>query len=292
MKFWNLLAFVENDQLMASAKFCEDLGFDTIGVSDHMFMPETFSSPYPHSPDGKPFFGVESDWAFPDPWVTLAGMAAITKRVKLMQSIFILPVRNPLEVARSAGTLAVQSNHRLYLCAAVGWMQDEFEIFGVDFNTRGKRTDEMIEVMRKLWRGEVVEHHGKFFDFKRLRMLPAPGDVPIIACGSNPAVMRRAAMLCDGWMDAVTPKRDLPARMAELNAMRKEAGREHLPFEVINLLSRDPSLDDVKRAQDLGVTAMQFPSPYFRFGRHSTFDENKAIWETFAENVLRHFPLK
>ena len=52
MKFWNLLAFVENDQLMASAKFCEDLGFDTIGVSDHMFMPETFSSPYPHSPLG------------------------------------------------------------------------------------------------------------------------------------------------------------------------------------------------------------------------------------------------
>src|SRR5262245_37443632 len=108
MEFWNLLAFVEDEQLIEAAQICEGLGFDAVGVSDHLFVPERIDSPYPGSKgtDSKPFFSVDSGWSFPDPWVALAMIAGATRHVKLMQSIFVLPPRNPLELARSVGTLA------------------------------------------------------------------------------------------------------------------------------------------------------------------------------------------
>lgn len=290
MKFWNLLAFVEDDQLIESARYCEELGFDAVGVSDHLFIPEKVLSRYPSSPDGKPFFTIEHKWSFPDPMVALAMIAGATRRIKLMQSVYVLPVRNPIEVAKAAGTLAVLSKDRLYLCGAVGWMKEEFDTYGVDFATRGKRADEMIEVMRKLWSGEIVEHHGRFFDFERMRVLPAPGHVPIIAAGPSPAVMRRAATLCDGWMDAGNKVEDMPPLIASLNDMRREAGREHLPFEIIMVLKDKWDVDAFRRAEDMGVTAIQFLPAFFQLRKRSTLDEKKRLWEDFAEHVIRHFP--
>jgi probable F420-dependent oxidoreductase len=293
VKFWNLLAFTEDDQLIEAAKYCEHLGFDAVGLSDHLFIPEHIGSHYPGSKgsDGKPFFTIETRWSFPDPWVALAMIAASTTRVKLMQSIFILPPRNPLDVAKATGTLAAFAPGRLRLCPAVGWMKEECDVYGVDFHTRGRRTDEMIGILRKLWSGEIVEHHGEFFSFPRLRILPAPGHVPIIPAGANEAVMRRAARLGDGWMDQGNRVVDMPPLIAKLNAMRRDAGRDHLPFEVVMVL-RDPwDVDLFRRAEDMGVTAIQFAPAYFTLGKRSTLEEKKALWESFAEKILRHFPL-
>ncbi|MEJ7936013.1 TIGR03619 family F420-dependent LLM class oxidoreductase [Sphingobium sp. AN558] len=290
MKFWNLLAFVEDDQLIESAIFSEAVGFDAVGVSDHIFIPERIESRYPASPDGKPFFTIDHKWSFPDPWVSLAMIAGATSRIKLMQSIYVLSARNPMEVARATGTLAVLSNHRLYVCGAVGWMKEEFDTYGVDFATRGKRADEMIAVMRKLWSGEIVEHHGTHFNFDRLRMLPAPGHVPIIAAGPSPAVMKRAAYLCDGWMDGGNKVDDMPHLIASLTTMRREAGREHLPFEIIMVLKGDWDTDSFKRAEGMGVTAIQLAPAFFLLHKRSTLDEKKRLWEDFAEKVIRHFP--
>jgi probable F420-dependent oxidoreductase len=292
MRFWNLLAFIEDDQLIEAAGYCEQLGFDAIGLSDHLFIPEQIASRYPgsRSQDSQPFFNIESRWSFPDPWVALALIAASTQRVKLMQSIFVLPPRNPIDVAKATGTLAAFAPGRLYLCPAVGWMKEECDIYGVDFHTRGRRTDEMIEVIRKLWTGEIVEHQGEFFSFPPLRMLPAPGHVPIIPAGASEAVMRRAARLGDGWMDQGNCVADMPPLIARLNAMRREAGRDHLPFEVVMVLKDRWDVDLFRRVQDMGVTAIQLLPAYFSLGRRSTLAEKKALWESFAEKVLRHFP--
>ena len=289
MKFWNLLSFIEDDQLIDSARYCEKLGFDAVGVSDHLFIPEKIESRYPSSPDGKPFFTIEEKWSFPEPWTALAMIAGATSRVKLMQSIYVLPARNPIEVAKAAGTLAVLSKGRAYVCAAVGWMKEEFDTYGVDFSTRGKRTDEMIEVMRKLWSGEIVEHHGEFFDFERMRVMPAPGHVPVIAAGPSPAVMRRAATLCDGWMDAGNKVDDMPPLIASLNEMRRAAGRDHLPFEIIMCLKDGWDVDAFRRAEDMGVTAIQLLPAFFHLKKRSTLDEKKLFWDGFAEKVMRHF---
>lgn len=295
MQFWNLLAFVEDEQLLDAARACEDIGFDAVGVSDHLFIPEVIHSPYPGSKaDGaKPFFTIEQKWSFPDPFVALAMMAAVTSRVKLFQSIYIMPPRNPIEVAKATGTLATLAPDRLVFCPAVGWMKDEFDVYGVDFHKRGKRSDEMIEVLRKLWSGEIVEHHGEFFDFPRLRSLPCPGHVPIVACGPSEPVMRRAAHLCDGWMDALTDLAALPERLATLNRMRDEAGRSDEPFAIVIIpgpqLGSRLTIDDLRRAEDLGVTAMQFLPAFFHLGKRSSLDEKKRLWEDFAETIMRHF---
>jgi len=292
MKFWNLLAFVEDEQLIDAARFCEDVGFDGVGVSDHLFVPETFQTRYPGSKagsDGTPFFTIDKKWSFPDPFVTLGMIAMATKRVKLFQSIFIGPARNPMEVAKASGTLATFAPDRLRVCPAVGWMKDEFDVYGVDFHTRGRRLDEMIEVLRKLWSGEIVEHHGEFFDFPRLRSLPAPGHIPILPAGAAPAVMRRAAYLGDGWMDFANAQRNL-AVIDELQQMRRDAGRDHLPFEIVMSLTDPLNVDSIRRAEDKGVTAAILLPAYFTLNKRSTLDEKKRLWDDFAEKVIRNFP--
>jgi hypothetical protein len=103
--------------------------------------------------------------------------------------------------------------------------------------------------------------------------------------------MRRAARLGDGWMDQGNKVENMPPLIAQLNAMRKDAGREHLPFEVVMVLQDewDPGL--FRRAEDMGVTAIQLLPAFFSLGRRSSLDEKKRYWESFAEKVLRHFPL-
>lgn len=293
MKFWNLLAFTEDEQLIDAARHCEEVGFDAVGISDHLFIPEVITSPYPGSKGegGKPFFTIDQKWSFPDPWVALSLIAASTRQVKLIQSIFIMPPRNPIEVAKATGTLASFAPGRLRVCPAVGWMKEEFDVYGVDFRTRGRRTDEMIAVLRKIWSGEIVEHQGEFFAFPRMRVLPAPGHVPIIPAGGSEAVMRRAARLGDGWMDQGNHVEDMPPLIARLNELRREAGRDHLPFEVVMVLKNKWDVDLFRRAEDMGVTAIQLLPVFFTLGRRSTLDEKKAFWDDFAEKVLRHFPL-
>jgi len=144
-------------------------------------------------------------------------------------------------------------------------------------------------VLRKLWSGEIVEHQGEFFSFPRLRSLPAPGHIPIIPAGGSEAVMRRAARLGDGWMDQGNQVADMPPLIAKLNAMRREAGREHLPFEVVMVLKDAWDIDLFRRAEDMGVTAIQLLPAFFTLGRRSTLDEKKAYWDDFAEKVLRYF---
>ena len=288
MKFCNMLSFIENDQLINSAVLSEEVGFDSISVSDHIVLPEVINSWYPDTADGKPFFTATTDWTFPEPWVTLAMMAQATSRVQLMQSIYLLTARNPIEVAKSTGTLSVLSGNRLALCCAVGWMKEEFDIYGVDFHSRGRRTDEAIAVLRKMWSGEIVEHHGEFFDFPRLRILPQPGNMPVYVSGPADRVMQRAARIGDGWMSRMSNVEDMPPSLEKLKGYLKEAGRENDPFEVIMVAENPWGLDDVRRAEDMGITQMILLPAFFTLHRKSSFDDKRRYWEDFAETVIRH----
>ena len=93
-------------------------------------------------------------------------------------------------------------------------------------------------------------------------------------------------------MDQGNRVEDMPPLIAKLNEMRREAGRDHLPFEVVMVLKDKWDVDLFRRAQDMGVTAIQLLPAFFTLGRRSTLDEKKAYWDDFAEKVLRHFPLK
>lgn len=286
MKFWQAVPWMEPEQLCAVAQFAEELGFEGILNADHGVFPQNVKAPYPYSADGKP--PMTPDSPYPDCWVSLAFMAAVTKRLRFSTSVYVLPLRNPFEVARATGTLALLSDNRFALGIGAGWMQDEFDIYGVDFRSRGRRMDEMIDVLRKLWVDGMAEHHGEFFDFEPLQIAPAPNrTVPIIVGGANPAALKRAAWRGDGWIGAGNSPEEVPAILAELKRLRREAGREHLPFETIIGLNTPPDVDTFKRLEEHGMTSgVSYPFLY-SLGKQSSLDDKKRVMERFAEQIIR-----
>lgn len=300
MKFWQSISWAEADQLVEIAKFAEATGFHGVVNSEHLFLTKKTDSPYPYTEDGKMNHALDYD--YPDVWSSFAAMAAVTTTLHFSSSVYLLPLRNPIEVAKQAGTCALISGNRVTVGFGVGWQKEEFDQMGVDFHTRGKRTDEMIEVMRKLWAGGVVSHHGRFFNFDDIEMRPVPTQpVPFYCGGISAAALRRAATLCDGFMGPGHTLDAVPHLMADLNRLRAEAGRDHLPFEtVVPLLpvNLNRGADDYKRMEDMGVTATFLP-PFdvggidrdhsAGLGRRSTIDDKKRMMEHWGETVLRHF---
>ena len=192
MKFWQSLSFTETDQLVALSKICEEVGFHGALVSDHVFFPEKIDSKYPYSEDGSPPFTAETEW--PEPWAAIAAMSTATTRLRFCTAVYLAPLRHPLLVAKAVGTAALLSGGRVALGVGAGWIEEEFRQLGQDFRTRGRRLDEMIEVLKKVWAGGMVEHHGEFTDFDRLQMSPAPREpIPIYVGGASPGALRRAA---------------------------------------------------------------------------------------------------
>ena len=158
MKFWQSISWAEADQLTEIARFAENAGFYGVINSEHLFLTRNTKSPYPYSEDGKMNHAL--DYAYPDMFVSFAAMAAVTTPLRFSSSVYLLPLRNPIDVAKQAATAALISNNRITIGFGVGWQKEEFDAMGVDFHTRGRRTDEMIVVMRKLWAGGTVSHHG------------------------------------------------------------------------------------------------------------------------------------
>jgi len=277
MKFWQSLAWCEPEQLVEVAKFAEEAGFEGVLNADHAVFPETVHAPYPYSDDGKP--PMASDSPYPDCWVSLAFMAAATTRLRLSTSVYVLPLRNPFEVAKAAGSLAIFSDNRFALGIGAGWMKDEFDIYGVEFGGRGKRMDDMIEVMRKLWQGGMVEHQGPYYSFPRLCIEPAPSrQVPIFVGG---------AVAGEGWLGAGNTPEEVPAVMAKLRQYRREAGRGAEPFETIVGLTSSPDLDTFKRLGEQGMTAGVNLPFSFALGTRSSLDDKKRFMERFAREFVQ-----
>ncbi len=285
MKFWQSTTFTNPSELPEIARVAEQAGFHGILVSDHLLYPEKLESAYPYSPDGKPVFGPDSPW--PEPWSTISAMAAVTTRLRFATHVYILPLRDPLEVAKATSTVAAISGDRLALGAGAGWMKEEFDALGRDFRTRGRRFDEMIEVLRKLWQGGMVEHHGEFFDFDRIQMSPPPGaPIPIYIGGTSNAALRRAARVGDGWMGAGNDPDEIPGILDRLNALRREAGRDRLPFEVVVALSTPPDVDLFRRLEDRGVTSIvSWPLSYV-VPPDATAADRLAALERYGEDVI------
>ena len=289
MKFWQAITWSETDQLIEIARFAEELGFHGLMSGDHAVYPETIAPDYPYSDNGMP--PMQPDDEYPDQTAIFAAMAAVTTKLHFTCGVYVLPLRNPHEVARATATLAVLSNNRFILGAGVGWMKEEFDIYEVDFRRRGKRTDEMIEVLHKLWTGDMVEHHGVEFDFPRVQLSPAPAvPPPIYIGGTSEVALRRAARVGDGYIGAGTAPEDVPQLLQYLDELRREYERDHLPFEAMLGITAEPALDLFKRLADEGLESTVAPPFQYALGKkHSTLDEKKQVMERFAEGVIRYF---
>ena len=289
MKFWQAITWAETDQLLDIARFAEELGFHGLMSGDHAVYPESIRPDYPYSENGLPPMRPEDE--YPDQTAIFAAMAAVTRTLRFTCGVYVLPLRNPHEVARASATLAVLSDNRFILGVGVGWMKEEFDIYGVDFHKRGKITDEMIEVLHKLWRGEMVEHHGVHFEFPRVQLSPAPAQPPAIYIGGTSDIaLRRAARVGNGYIGAGTAPADVGPLLARLHELRLEYGRDHLPFEAMLGISDIPTVDLYRRLAEDGLESTVAPPFQYALGtQHSTLDEKKQFMEGYAENILRHF---
>jgi probable F420-dependent oxidoreductase len=285
VKFWQVASFSEPDQLLDIARGAEDAGFHGLLLSDHLFFPGELKSKYPYSEDGKPMF--DGTMPFPDPFTTIAAMAAVTTTLRFGTLVYILPLRHPLEVAKSVGTAAVLSNDRVVLGCGAGWIREEYDALGVDFATRGKRYDEMIDVLRKAWTGRMVEHRGAHFDLGSFQMNPAPKtSVPIWIGGVGEPALRRAATRGDGWIGNGQSPDDALASLARLRELRAAAGRGTQPFEALVPLTTPPDADAFKRLGDAGMTATSAWPFLYVLGPTSTIQQKRDAMRRFGDEVI------
>jgi probable F420-dependent oxidoreductase len=285
VKFWQALTWMEPEQMLEVARFAEAVGFDGVMLGDHGVYPRDVLSRYPYSSDGKP--PMTADSYYPDCWASIGAMASVTTRLRFSVGVYVLPLRNVFEVARATGTLAILSGNRFVFGVGSGWMKDEFDIYGVDFRSRGKRYGEMITVLRRLWEGGMVEHHGEFIDFPPLQISPAPPQpVPIYMGGAARVALERTARMADGWIGAGNTPEQVPEILATLRGLREQAGRAHLPFETVIGLSTPPDVDTFRRLEEEGMTAgVAYPFKY-SLGRSSTLDQKKRVMEEFARRII------
>jgi probable F420-dependent oxidoreductase len=232
--------------LVDLARAADDAGFDSLWLGEHVFHPQHYTSNHPGHEVAQHHTGpiVQDQTHLLDPLVTLAAVAAVTSRIRLATGIFVLPLREPLLVARAAATLAEISEDRFVLGVGAGWLAEEFDALGVPFRARGKRLDDALDVLRACLAGGVVEHHGPVFDFAPLEMTPKPVSVPVVVGGNSEAGLRRAARVGDGWFSSGTPDFDEAVRLRDrLHELRRELGKETEPFEtVVRIEGADPDV--------------------------------------------------
>jgi len=285
MKFCASLAFSDPRHFREIAVAAEAADWDYLVASDHVVHPENIDSPYPYTADNAPRWEASAPW--PDPWVAISAMSAVTERLRFLTSIFVLPLRNPIAVAKTVGTLAVMSGHRIDLGIGIGWMKEEFDLLGEDFHNRGKRTDEMVEVMRKLWSGGMVEHHGRYYDFDRLQMSPAvEGRIPIIVGGLSEPALRRAARIGDGWTSDIHSTEELRDLCSTLKGYRKEYGRDDRPFEIFAAANDAFDVDGYRRLEAAGVTHL-LTMPWVLYGSTGgSLTEKTDALKRFGDEII------
>lgn len=198
-----------------------------------------------------------------DPVVAMAWAAAATSTIEVGSNILVLPQRDPLFLAKALASLDSFCGGRVLLGVGVGWAKEEFDALGLDFAARGKRTDEAIEALRRLWLDESSSYAGDHFGFQGAYSFPKPtraGGVPILIGGESKPAMRRVARLADGWLPYNLPVEDAPAVIAELKAMTRSEDRDPEALRIVKIVYSNASLDDLKRYRDAGVTEFNMAS--------------------------------
>jgi len=230
MKFWlSLVSVMEVEQLVEIARFAESVGFYGITMADHLVMPARIESKYPYTEDGAVFWPEDTPW--PDPWITLAAMGTATKDLRLMSNIYLAALRDPFTAAKSISTAAVLTGDRVACGLSAGWIKEEYELLKIDFASRGRRLDELIVAMRKLWTGKTVAHHGEFFDFEAIMCPPPKAPIPVWCGGGSKPAIRRAA-LNDGWLPLPMTLAQLKDAAEGLYGIRREAGLSRDGFTI------------------------------------------------------------
>jgi probable F420-dependent oxidoreductase len=227
------------------------LGYESVWMPEHLVIPVGMTGS-PHAGAEHP--PIPPDVPVFDVFAYLSFLAGQTEQIHFGTQVYNIGLRHPFIVARAVATLDVVSNGRLEFGIGASWLEAEWEAVGLDFASRGRRVDESIEICRRLWSEDVVEHHGEFFDFGPVMFEPKPTHAPwppLHIGGDGPAALRRAAQVGDGWIPMNHTLEEIPASATRIARLREEAGRQG--DVEITLGGGGTELDELKRYADAGV---------------------------------------
>lgn len=268
------------------ARAAEAAGYDAFTLPDSICYPREADSRYPYNADGSREFldGVP----FLEPFSAVPWMAAVTRTLKFSTSVMKLPVRHPVLVAKSLTSVAVMTGNRFAFGVGLSPWQEDFDVCGQPWEGRGKRMDEMIEIIRGLMSGDYFGYEGQIFRMAPIKLCPVPTKpVPILIGGHTDVALKRAARIGDGWVAAGASLDDLAAYVKTLRALRTEYGRENTPFEVHGMGAEAFSADGIKRLEDIGVdeVIVAFRNVYNK-DPDTSLEEKLGQMRWYADNVI------
>jgi len=230
------------------AKRAEDLGFDSLWVLDRMLWPVSPRAPYPIDDGSLP---VKYKNVL-DPLETLTFAAAHTRRVVLGTSVLNLPWYNPVVLARQLTTLDILSGGRLRVGFGIGWSPDEYEAAGATWEERGKRADELIKALKKIWTTDPVEFHGKYYRIPKSVIGPKPVQKPhppTYMAAFTPSALKRVATEANGWFPVGIPLGGIGPMFDGIKSMAKDAEvRAYLDSALVARLFQENPITEAKRA--------------------------------------------
>lgn len=269
------------------ARSAEQFGYDALWLGEHYFVPQSFESTHPAVASGNT--GTERSILSPqtllyDPWFTLGAISGATKKLRVGTAINIVPLNNPLFLARATVTAHDMSAGRFLFGVGAGWLKEEFDVFGVPFNERGSRLDESLEIMRRAWKGGFFNYQGHHFNFGSLQITPHAVNVPMILGGNSKRALKRTALLADGWINSSTiTYEDAVDLRSQLEGLRRELGTDGKPFEYF-VRPRTFTKDEVTRFIESGFHNIVIWGPsLWPQGPNKTLTDKKDALEQFSE---------
>jgi len=232
------------------AQNADALGFESVWVAEHLIFPQEIET-------GPADDHVKVDPLLPlfDPFVVLATLGAKTENIRLGTDVFNIGLRHPFVTARSVATTDLMTGGRVTLGVGSSWLRQEWEAMGLDFDSRGARVDEAIDICRALWSEEFVEHHGAFFDFAPVVFNPKPIQrrIPIHIGGDSRRALRRVVERGDGWIAMLQTVESFFVATQWLERACDGAGRNYSDLER-TALARDPDAEEIVQWQRAGAT--------------------------------------
>ncbi|NQV65633.1 MAG: TIGR03619 family F420-dependent LLM class oxidoreductase [SAR86 cluster bacterium] len=287
MKFTYHHSMCPPEQYAPLAIEAERLGFDTITMPESICYPKHATSQYPYNEDGgRDFLDNEP---FIDPFILTAHMAAVTQQIRFSTSIIKLAIRQPVLVAKSLASLAVITNNRFACGVGISPWKEDFEVAQIPWEKRGQRLDETIDIVRGLMSGEYFGYQGDIFDIPEIKLCPVPtAPLPILVGGHADAALKRAARRGDGWIAAGASLEELSRMIKRVHELRRDYGRDHLPFEIHTSSDQAYSSDGVKRLEEIGVTevTVAFRNIYAGEPDTQSVAEKIATLNWYAKNVM------
>ncbi|OLT33921.1 LLM class F420-dependent oxidoreductase [Actinomadura sp. CNU-125] len=287
MRFIYAEAMTDPTFYLPLAQAADAAGYDGMNVSDSIIYPRDSHADYPYTADGTREFLENKD--FPESFILITAMGAVTSRIEFTPAVLKLPVRPPVLVAKQAATIAFLTGDRLRLGVGSSPWPEDYAAMGVPWEGRGKRVSEAIDIIRGLTAGGYFSHHGEVYDLPAVKIRPVPTrPIPILVGGHSDAALRRAVRKGDGWIHAGGTREELDGLLGKLQTMLAAEDRGGRPFAIQVTSPEAFTPDGVRRLQDRGVNEVRvtFRNPYIQGEDPEPLAKKIENLERYAADVI------